>query len=151
MDTVLHKRLVALAEPIAIGLGYELVDIEFVASRNGGVLRVYIDRAEGISVEDCANMSHALSAQLDTDDPLPGAYNLEVSSPGFDRVLRTPAHYARFVGSRVKAELAIARDGRRRYTGELLGVSDAGIELEVDGQKVSISFAEISKTRLAPL
>jgi ribosome maturation factor RimP len=89
-----------------------------------------------------------VSARLDVEDPLPGAYTLEVSSPGFDRVLRKPAHFERFVGQRVWVELQVPRDGRRRYTGTLAKVSDRGVELEVDGQTVQVAFADIGKARL---
>jgi ribosome maturation factor RimP len=126
--------------------------LQFVAGRNA-TLRLYIDRVDrqsGVDVDDCAAVSHEVSAALDADDPIPQAYSLEVSSPGFDRVLRTPAHFARFVGARVWVELLAAREGRKRYTGELLAVSGDGIELEVDRRQVLIGFAEIGKARLAP-
>ena len=92
-----------------------------------------------------------VSELLDAEDPFPGAYSLEVSSPGLDRILRTPAHFARFVDSRVKVELAVARDGRRRYTGMLRSANGESIELEVDNFSVSIRLAEIGRARLAPL
>ncbi|MGH8302951.1 MAG: ribosome maturation factor RimP, partial [Steroidobacteraceae bacterium] len=97
---------------------------------------------------DCERVSREVAALLDVEDPIPTAYTLEVSSPGLDRVLRTQAHFARFVGSRVLVELAAPRDGRRRYTGTLLSTDEAGIALEVDGQRVAVSFAEIGKARL---
>ena len=89
-----------------------------------------------------------VSTLLDVDDPVPGHYSLEVSSPGFDRVLRKPDHYGRFIGSKVRVELLQARDGRRRYTGTLVAAGERDIELEVEGNPVRISFAEIGKTRL---
>jgi ribosome maturation factor RimP len=95
-------------------------------------------------------VSREVAALLDVDDPIPTAYTLEVSSPGFDRLLRTPAHFERFVGSRVFVELKVPRAGRRRYTGTLQAVSESGIELEVDLQKVAMLFEEIGKARLAP-
>ena len=138
-----------------MGLGFELVEIEFVPGPGGGTLRIYIDKPQeaeqGIDVEDCASASHVLSDLLDADDPFPGRYSLEVSSPGTDRVLRTQAHFARFVDSRVKVELAAARDGRKRYTGLLRRADGNSIELEVDNFSVSIRLAEISRARLAPL
>jgi ribosome maturation factor RimP len=90
-----------------------------------------------------------VSALLDAADPIPSAYSLEVSSPGFDRVLRTPAHFERFVGARVWVELQAPRAGRRRYTGTLLGVQAEGIALEVDRERVALRFGEIGKARLA--
>src|SRR3954470_12034684 len=152
MDTALHDRLIARFEPILLGLGYELVEIEFVPGPGGGTLRIYIDKADaGIDVEDCASVSHVLSDLLDADDPFPGRYSLEVSSPGTDRVLRTPAHFARFVDNRVKVELAVPRDGRKRYTGTLRRADADSIELDVDNFSVSIRLAEIQRARLAPL
>jgi ribosome maturation factor RimP len=155
--TGLRARLLALLEPLLEQLGYELVDLELRPSQQGGALRVFIDlpgagsgpATPQIGIEDCERASREVSALLDREDPIPGRYALEVSSPGFDRVLRKPEHYERFAGSRVKVELALPREGRRRYTGVLQRVDGLGIELQVDGQKVLLPFAEIGKTRLA--
>jgi ribosome maturation factor RimP len=155
VDTALHDRLIARFEPVLQGLGFELVEVEFAPGPGGGTLRVYSDRPpeaeKAIDVEDCADASHVLSELLDVDDPLPGRYSLEVSSPGTDRVLRTPEHFARFVESRVKVELLAPRDGRKRYTGVLRRTDGESIELEVDNFSVSIRLAEINRARLAPL
>jgi len=145
----LRERLISLIEPLLERLGYELVELELTLGRAHTTVRVYIDRAEGVGLEDCERVSREVSALLDVEDPIPTSYTLEVSSPGFDRVLRTHAHFGRFVGSRVFIELKVPREGRRRYTGTLLSVDDAGIALEVDRQKVSVAFAEIGKARLA--
>jgi ribosome maturation factor RimP len=144
-----RERLLALVEPLAERLGYELVDLEYVAGRGGSVVRIFIDRPAGVGVEDCTLVSREVSALFDAEDPVPSAYTLEVSSPGFDRVLRTSAHFGRFVGSRVFVELKEPRAGRRRYTGTLLGVDPEGIALEVDAEPVTLKFAEIGKARLA--
>src|SRR6266403_3004178 len=149
MTVTLRERLIALIEPVLVRLGYELVELEYAAGRSQAVVRIFIDKPDGITVEDCERVSREVAALLDVDDPIPTAYTLEVSSPGFDRVLRTAAHFGRFVGSRVFIELKVPREGRRRYTGTLLSVDDAGIALEVDRQKVSVAFAEIGKARLA--
>jgi ribosome maturation factor RimP len=148
-----RDELISLFEPLIEQLGYELVDVEWSATVRSGLLRIYIDHADParghIGIEDCERVSREVSALLDVEDPLPGAYTLEVSSPGFDRVLRKSAHFTRFVGERIWIELREPRAGRKRYTGTLLAVSDAGIELEVDGQPVSVGFAELGKARLA--
>jgi ribosome maturation factor RimP len=162
MPAILRERLIALIEPLVGRLGYELVELEHNAGRGSAVVRVFIDRpfpgvSAGTSADlngavglaDCERVSREVSALLDVEDPIPTAYTLEVSSPGFDRVLRTQAHFARFVGSRVFVELAAPREGRRRYTGTLLSADEGGIALEVDGQRVPMSFAEIGKARLA--
>jgi ribosome maturation factor RimP len=145
----LRERLIALIEPVLGRLGYELVDLEYSPGRSHALLRLFIDREAGVGLDDCERVSRELSALLDAEDPIPSAYTLEVSSPGFDRVLRTRAHFGRFVGSRVLVELKEPRAGRRRYTGTLLTVDDAGIALEVDQQHVAVAFTEIGKARLA--
>jgi ribosome maturation factor RimP len=144
----LRERLIALIEPVLGRLGFELVELEYAAARAHGLLRVFIDRDGGVGLEDCASVSRELSALLDLEDPIPGPYTLEVSSPGFDRVLRTRAHFGRFVGARVFVELKEPRAGRRRYTGRLLTVDDAGIALEVDREHIAVAFSEIGKARL---
>ena len=151
LETALHDRLIALFEPVLKDSGYELVEVEFVPGAGGGTLRIYIDTEDGIDLDDCEAASHVLSDLLDANDPFPGAYSLEVSSPGLDRVLRTPEHFARFVDSRVKVELRVPRDGRKRYTGMLRRTDGESIEMDVDNFSVSIRLAEISRARLAPL
>ena len=168
MVASVRERLIVLTEPLLAALGYELVDIEYVPGRSQAMLRVYIDwpggvppvgvgdetdenrSFEGIGVEDCEKVSRELSALLDVEDPIPVAYTLEVSSPGLDRILRTAPHYRRFVGERVHVELQVARAGRRRYTGQMTKADDEGIELNVDGETVTMTIAEIGRARLAP-
>jgi ribosome maturation factor RimP len=155
VETAVHDRLIARFEPELQGLGYELVEIEFAPGPGGGTLRFYIDKpgetGGGIDAEDCAKASHALLDSIEADDPLPGDYSIEVSSPGLDRVLRTAEHFARYVDSRVKVELRVPRDGRKRYTGMLRRADGESIEMEVDNFSVSIRLAEIGRARLAPL
>jgi ribosome maturation factor RimP len=146
---ILRERLIGLAEPVLGRLGYELVDLELSSGRTHAVVRIFIDQPAGVGLEDCEKVSRALSALFDVEDPIPSAYTLEVSSPGFDRVLRTQAHFGRFVGSRVFVELKEPRAGRRRYTGKLLTVDAGGIALEVDQEHVAMTFTEIEKARLA--
>ena len=146
---LLRERLIALIEPVLARLGYELVELEYSSGRAHAVVRLYIDREGGVTLDDCTQVSREVSAVLDVEDPIPSAYTLEVSSPGFDRVLRTQAHFGRFVGSRVFVELKEPRAGRRRYTGTLLTVDESGIGLEVDREHVAVAYAEIGKARLA--
>lgn len=150
MAAPLREKLIALCEPLLERLGFELVDLEYAPGRSHGVVRVFIDRPQGIGIDDCEHVSHELSALMDVEDPVPTAYTLEVSSPGLDRVLRTPAHFQRFVGERIWVELRVARNGRRRYTGQLEAVSPQGIELSVDGAMVEVDFADVARARLAP-
>ena len=150
MATPLRERLFALIEPLLAQLGYELIELEYAPSRGRGTLRIFIDKPEGVGLDDCERVSHEVSALLDVEDPIPQAYTLEVSSPGDDRVLRTRAHFERFAGARVRVELKVPREGRRRYTGTLVSVDDAGIALQVDQDRVNVPFGEIGKARLAP-
>ena len=150
MAAGLSEKLIGLVEPLLGNLGFELVDLELSAGRGSGMLRVFIDRAEGVGIEDCERVSREISALLDVHDPIPMAYRLEVSTPGLDRVLRTPAHFARFAGAQAEIELAAPRDGRRRFTGRLAQVGATGIELTVDGAQVPLGYADIFRARLVP-
>src|SRR5277367_717689 len=151
----MRDALMRLLEPPIEALGFELVDVEFAREGRGGVLRIFIDcRAEksgaGISVDDCARVSHAVSEVLEIDDPIKGHYTLEVSSPGFDRILRTRAHFERFSGARIAAELKLPIEGRRRFVGILKSVAADTIVVEVDGTAHSLPLDRIQKARLRP-
>jgi ribosome maturation factor RimP len=151
----MRDALLRLLEPPIEALGFELIDIEFVREGRGGILRIFIDRREpdaaaGITVDDCARVSHAVSEELETEDPIKGHYTLEVSSPGFDRILRTRAHFERFVGERVFAELKVPMDGRRRFVGVLKSVAGDTIVVEVDGKAHGLPLERIQKARLRP-
>jgi len=150
MAGVLREKLIALIEPLLTTLGFELADLEFAAGHGHSQLRVFIDRPAGVGLEDCEQCSRELAALLDVHDPIPSAYTLEVSSPGLDRVLRTPAQFARFVGSKVTVELLVPRAGRRRYTGRLQAAGADSVEVDVDGEMVSASYAEVLRARLVP-
>jgi ribosome maturation factor RimP len=150
MTSSVRERLVELVEPLLERLGYEMVDLEFAGGRGSAMLRVFIDRETGVGIEDCEAVSREVSALLDVHDPVPTGYRLEVSTPGLDRVLRTPAHYARFAGAQVALELAVPREGRRRYTGRLVQSDANGLELMVDGVAVTLPYREVFRTRLVP-
>lgn len=148
---MIREQLLSLLEPPVGALGYELVDVEFAPAGSCGLLRLYIDAPAGITVDDCERVSHRVSELLDAEDPIPGAYTLEVSSPGLDRVLRTREHFERFRGSRIKVQLALPIEGRRRFTGTLTGVDEGAIEMEVDGEPVRLERAQIQKARVVPV
>lgn len=146
----MRQRLFALLEPVVAELGYELVELEFSPAGQRALLRVYIDRTDGdpVRIEDCERASRALGERLDAADPIGRAYQLEVSSPGFDRPLRTAAHFARFTGSEARIELSAPQEGRRRFRGRLLGVEDGRVRINVDQRDWSLPIAGISKARL---
>jgi ribosome maturation factor RimP len=147
----MHDALMRLLEPPIEALGFELVDIEFAQAGRGGVLRIYIDRGAGeITVDDCATVSHAVSQVLEIEDPIKGHYTLEVSSPGFDRILRKRAHFERFIGARAFVELKLPIDGRRRFVGVLKSIAGDSIVVEVDGRAHELPLERIQKARLRP-
>lgn len=145
-----QTRLWQLLEPIVTGMGYELVEIEYNPSSRHGLLRLYIDHEDGIQLDDCTDVSNQVSALLDVEDPIPGHYNLEVSSPGLDRPLRSITDFERFTGEIVKLKTAIAIDGRRNYKGRLRGVDGDEVQIECDGQQFHLPLASIEKARLVP-
>jgi ribosome maturation factor RimP len=147
---MLRDQLIELLEPVVSGLGYELWELEYGTRPGGGLLRLYIDSPDGISVDDCARVSRAVSEALDAADPIQNEYTLEVSSPGLDRVLRTPEHFARFAGERVRLEMSQPVNGRKRFAGRLTDVSAGQIALDVDGATVHLPIAGIHKARVAP-
>lgn len=147
---MLRDQLHELLGPVVSERGYELWELEYLPRAGGGLLRLYIDSPQGISVEDCERVSRAVSAALDSADPIPGQYTLEVSSPGLDRVLRTPAHFERFAGERVRVEMARPIEGRKRFSGQLVAASGREITLDVDGGRVTLPIGDIHKARLAP-
>ncbi|ANO51498.1 ribosome maturation factor RimP [Woeseia oceani] len=144
------EELARLLEPAIEGLGYELCDLEAKLGGRDGVLRIFIDKPDGIVLEDCEKVSRQISAILDVEDPLPGQYALEVSSPGLDRRLSKPAHFERFLGEVVKIKLRMPLDGRRNYRGTLVAANEENIEVEVDGQAHSLPIKTIELARLVP-
>lgn len=143
------ERLTRLVEPVVTGLGYELVGVEFDSHQR--TLRVYIDREAGVGVDDCSRVSHQLSGVLDVEDPIPGNYQLEISSPGMDRPLFTPEHFERFVGALVRIQVLRPVQGRRRFKGRLLALeAGATVHLEEDGSRYAIPFESIEKARIVP-
>jgi ribosome maturation factor RimP len=149
----MRDALMRLLETPIEALGYELVDIEFAREGRGGVLRIFIDRPNSdgaVTVDDCARASGVVSEVMETNDPIKGHYTLEVSSPGFDRILRTRAHFERFVGEKVFAELKLPLDGRRRFAGVLKSLLSDSIVVEVDGKDFVLPLDRIQKARLRP-
>lgn len=147
-DDPLTRLITATVTP----LGYEALGVEHLQRPGAsGVLRVYIDHPNGITLDDCELVSRQLSAALDVEDPIEGQYDLEVSSPGLDRPLFTPAQIARHAGSRARFRLAAKLDGRRRFEGVILAVDQTAVHLEVDGETRALPLADIDGARLVPV
>lgn len=143
-------QLIALLEPAVEALGYELADLEAGFTGGRGVLRLFIDRPEGIRVEDCEAVSRQVSGLLDVEDPIQGDYDLEVSSPGMDRKLVKPEHFDRFAGQPVKGRFRAVIDGRRRFAGVLIGRDGDKVRLLVDDAEVTVAIEDIELIRLVP-
>ena len=143
-------ELAKLLEPTVERLGYELADLEVRLGSKGGMVHVFIDKPEGIDLEDCEKVSLAVSALLDVEDPVPGNYNLEVSSPGLDRKLTKIEHFQRFEGEIVKVQMRFPIEGRRRFRGTLVSSDDENIVVDVDGVSHTLPVATIDTARLVP-
>jgi ribosome maturation factor RimP len=139
-----------LLEPGVSAMGFELVDVEMAGSQHHPTLRVYIDSPRGVNVDDCAKVSRQLSALLDVEDPLPGQYTLEVSSPGLDRPLVKPEDFRRFVGETVKVKMQQPVLGRRNFSGRLVEVAADHVVVEVDKEIFNLAFDDMERARLVP-
>ncbi|MBI1423074.1 MAG: ribosome maturation factor RimP [Gammaproteobacteria bacterium] len=147
----LEQRVMGLLEPTVTALGYELLGVEYLAQGKHSRLRVYIDSPDGIGLEDCETVSHQVSGVLDVDDPIQGQYSLEVSSPGMDRPLFRPDHFARFVGGKVKLRLSRPLNGQRNFHGRIDSVKDGEVYISMDdGGQLAVSIEDIEKANLVP-
>ena len=141
--------VIALAGPIAQKHGCELWDVEYVKEAGGWYLRVYIDRADGISISHCEAVSQELDPILDErEDLIPGSYTFEVSSAGAERWLRGPSDFERFAGRLVEVKLYKSRDGQKSFLGNLAGWHDTGVELDISGECHSFMKSEVAGVRL---
>ena len=145
----LEQQLTDIIREPVNALGFELVGIEYIRGRYP-VLRVYIDSENGITVDDCADVSRQISAVLDVEDPITDAYNLEVSSPGMDRPLFTLEHYQRFVGEEVIVSLRIPVANRRKWKGQIKSIENEMITFNVDGNDEVFAFSNIQKANIVP-
>lgn len=159
MPNPLVDKLFGIVSPPVEAAGYELVDLEWKREPGGWVLRVYIDRPSGrpegapgaggaISHSDCERVSRQLSAVLDVEDVIPQAYHLEVSSPGVERPLRTPEHFRRFEGRKARVRLRHGVDGRRNFSGTIVGVTDGRVRVDVEGGEVELPLDDLDKANL---
>lgn len=142
------EQLWVMLAPSVRALGFELWGVEHHTGSTPALLRIYIDHADGITVDDCSAVSDQVSAILDVEDPIRGEYTLEVSSPGIERPLFTPEQFRSYIGNDVKVRLAWPEHGRRNFRGRLLSVADEGIEVEVDGVAHLLPFGAIARARL---
>ena len=148
-DERLARIQAAVTEVVSFA-GMELVHLEFRREGAGLVLRLYIDKEGGVTLDDCARISRLVSSQLDADDPIPNRYTLEVSSPGLDRPLVRDEDYRRFAGHFVRLTTAAPLEGQRRFSGRLVGLSDGSVRLALeDGREMAIPREQVAIARLA--
>ena len=145
-----REDLQLLLSPAVKSAGYVLWGVEYLPQGKHSVLRVYIDHADGIGIEDCEAASRQISALLDVEDPIKGHYALEVSSPGLDRPLFQLEHYQQLQGQRAALKLLAPVDGVRSYKGVIESVRDDEITLMTEDKKVVVRFGNIQKAYLDP-
>jgi ribosome maturation factor RimP len=143
-------KLTNLLQPLVEDLGYEFVGLDFGSDPKSPALVVYIDKEDGIAVEDCEKVSREVAALLDVEDPIPGHYNLEISSPGLDRPLFTWEQYRKFAGEEVRVSLFAPHEGRRKFKGTILDAQEGRVTLRQDGAEVVLEMSNIAKARLVP-
>lgn len=147
----LEQKLQLLVQDSIDAMGFELVGVECQRAGRFMTVRLYIDKEDGVTIDDCSDVSRQVSAIFDVEDPIADKYNLEVSSPGLDRPLFTLAHYQRFIGREVVIHLRIPMFDRRKWQGELVSVADDLISLNVEGNVQTFAFGNIQKANLIPV
>ena len=142
------ERVYELIEPILETLDIELVDVEYLTERGRWILRVYIDKHGGVTLDDCARVSGEIEYPIDVQDIIEHEYVLEVSSPGLNRPLRKEKDYERAMGKKVKIKMSFPLEGRRRFTGYLRYLDDEHLNIEVDGKLFRLPRRNIVKANL---
>ena len=148
MLTGKERSLLAALEPTAAENDVEIVTVEVVGARKAPTIRVFIDTAQGVSFDQLSAAQAWINRIMDDIDPFPGAYTLEVSSPGIDRPLRTPEHFERFAGERVQITCQAPVDGRSRWSGVLRGYRDGAVLVDVDGEEVALDLANVKRANV---
>ncbi len=138
----------AIIEPIIEENGYDLVDVEFIKEGSDWFLRVYIDHEKGILIDDCVKASQLISAKLDEEDPIVQEYNLEVSSPGIERVIKKDKDFMRFIGSKIKIKLFTKYLDKKQHVGEIAGINEQSLTIHSDGETIEIPRELLSKVTL---
>lgn len=145
-----HDALQALIEPVVQALGCDLWGVEYFQAGQRSVLRVYIDKAGGVDIDDCQRISRQLGSVFDVEDPMGGEYTLEVSSPGLDRPLYTLAQYEKLAGEQIALQLRFPFEGQRKFKGLLKGVEAEDVVLVVGEQEYLFPFESIEKAKVVP-
>ncbi|MBA2657542.1 MAG: ribosome maturation factor RimP [Tatlockia sp.] len=145
---MMQSEIEELLKPLITDLGYELWGCEYLSQGKHSLLRLYIDKEDGIAVEDCEKVSKQVSAFLDVEDPISGNYSLEISSPGLPRPLFYKEQYKLFLGQAVKIKLFKPINGSRKFSGDIVNINDEILTLKVDGELFEVPFSHIVKANL---
>lgn len=145
-----QNQLVELVTPTIESLGLELWALEYQTFRNRGLLRIFIEASDGVTLEHCEKVSREVSALLDADDPFAGPFTLEVSSPGLDRSLSQSSHFQRCAGSEIKVKLRSAYEGRKNFQGLLVGLDGDEVVLRVGEEEYLFPLDLIEKAAVVP-
>lgn len=145
MSETVAERVWQVAAPLVTDEGLEVVDVEYRRESRGWVLRLFVDREGGVSLDDLTRVSRQLGDILDANDVVPGSYTLEMSSPGINRRLRLPEHFSRYIGEKVRVKLTSPQDGRRVFVGTLESVEASGIRVSDQSGSHFIAFADIAQ------
>ncbi len=148
MDDEILQRVRTIAEPILSEEGMELLEVEYRRESRGWILRLYIDKQGGVTLDDCTRVSREVGRNLDVEDFIPSAYTLEISSPGLTRPLKTAKDFLRYRNRLVHVKTLSPVENRSHFSGRLLGISEKGIEIEADGQIFQILLSNVSKANL---
>lgn len=141
------ERVYTLIKETVESCGVELWDVKFLKEGASWYLRVFIDKPEGISIDDCTEVSHAIDPVIDEADPIDVSYYLEVCSPGLERELSRPEHYLKMQGQKIKVKLYKAVDGVKEFTG-ILKSAEEGVTVETEEGEMTFTLKEISKAHL---
>jgi ribosome maturation factor RimP len=145
---MIQDELIKLLTPTIESMGYELWGCEYLAQGKHSLLRIYIDKSEGIGIDDCQAVSKQVSALLDVEDPIQGNYSLEISSPGIPRPLFNSSHYQQYAGQPIQVKTLKPINGKRKFLGTIASVSDSSVVLNINGEQQELFFSNIVKASL---
>ena len=145
-----QDQLHALLAPVVESMGCELWGLEYLTQGRFTTLRIYIDAADGVSLDQCEKVSRQISSVMDVEDPIDGEYTLEVSSPGLDRILFSLDHYKRYLGETISGRLRTPIEGRRRFKAEIKAVEDDTLVLLIDNKEMRVAYSAVDKANLVP-
>ncbi len=146
-----QQLIIELVTPVVEALDCELWGVECLSQGRFTLVRLYIDKDGGVGLEDCEKVSRQVSSLMDVEDPITGQYTLEVSSPGMERPLYTLAHFERYIGEKVQLKLTRKFEGRKKMTGQLVGVEGDEVVVQVDDEEFVLPIEWIDKANIVPV